>query len=277
MSTTTTTINPSWTIEPADRLAGPVATAGAVAGRAVRRIVRTPQLLVLGSVTGAMFLLIFRYVFGGAIDSGAVSYVNFLVPGYVVTSVLFTGSTAAPGVAEDAEGGVIDRLRSLPVSRTAMLTGRVLAETAMLTIGLAITVAIGLVVGFRPQGSVVEALAAFGLSAVYGFAFMWLFVWLGMIAGNAQAAEGMAMFIFPVSFVSSAVVPVDTMPGWLQAVAEHQPITVMVNAVRSLALGDPALAGLSHSTGYWVAVSLAWAVGIVAVFAPLAVGRFRQS
>lgn len=277
MSTTTTTINPSWTIEPADRLASPVATAGAVAGRAVRRIVRTPQLLVLGSVTGAMFLLIFRYVFGGAIDSGAVSYVNFLVPGYVVTSVLFTGSTAAPGVAEDAEGGVIDRLRSLPVSRTAMLTGRVLAETAMLTIGLAITVAIGLVVGFRPQGSVVEALAAFGLSAVYGFAFMWLFVWLGMIAGNAQAAEGMAMFIFPVSFVSSAVVPVDTMPGWLQAVAEHQPITVMVNAVRSLALGDPALAGLSHSTGYWVAVSLAWAVGIVAVFAPLAVGRFRQS
>jgi ABC-2 type transport system permease protein len=243
----------------------------------VRRIVRTPQLLVLGLVTGGMFLLIFRYVFGGAIDSGAVPYVNFLVPGYVVTSVLFTGSGAAAGMAEDAESGVVDRLRSLPVSRTAVLAGRVAAETGMLVLGLAVTAALGFAVGFRLQGSAVEALAAFGLTAVFGFAFMWLFISLGLAAGNAQAAEGMSMFIFPVSFVSSAMVPVDSMPGWLQPVAEHQPITAMVNAVRSLALGDPALAGLDHSTGYWVGLSLTWSAGILAVFVPLTVAQFRKA
>jgi ABC-2 type transport system permease protein len=264
-------------IEPAERFAGPMATATAVAGRTVRRIARTPQLLVLGLITGGMFLLIFRYVFGGAIDSGPVPYVSFLVPGYVVTSVLFTGASAASGMAEDAESGVVDRFLSLPVSRTAILTGRVAAETFMLVVGLAVTAALGFAVGFRLEGSVVEGLTAFGLTAVYGFAFMWLFVSLGLVAGNAQAAEGMSMFIFPLSFVSSAMVPVDSMPGWLQPIAEHQPLTAMVNAVRSLALGDPALAGLDHSTSYWVGLSLAGSAALVAVFLPLAVTRFRRA
>ncbi|HKE72900.1 MAG TPA: ABC transporter permease [Acidimicrobiales bacterium] len=259
------------------RTAGPLATALAVAGRTTRRFVRTPQLLVVSTVTGAMFLLIFRYVFGGAIDTGPLPYVDFLVPGYVVTSVLFTGSNAASGVAEDMEAGITDRFRSLPVSRTALLAGRVAAESALLALGLAVTTALGLVVGFRPHGAVVESLAAFGLCVVFGFAFMWVFALLGLIAGNAQAAQGMALLVFPVSFVSSAMVPVDSMPGWMQPIAEHQPITVMTNAVRSLCLGDPALAGLSGSTAHWVGLSLAWTAGIVAVFAPLAVRRYRRT
>jgi len=264
-------------IVPADGPAGAVTTALTVAGRTVRRFLRTPQLLVVSTVSGAMFLLIFRYVFGGAIDTGPLPYVDFLVPGYVVTSVLFTGSNASAGVAEDMEQGFTDRLRSLPVPRTALLAGRVLAESGLLALSLAVTTAIGLLVGFRIHGGVAEALAAFGLCVLFGFAFMWVFALLGMVAGNAQAAQSMSLIIFPVSFVSSAMVPVDTMPGWMQPIAEHQPITAMTNAVRSLVLGDPALAGLSGSTTHWVVLSLAWSAALVAAFAPLAVHRFRRS
>jgi ABC transporter DrrB family efflux protein len=263
-------------IVPPARNAGPIATAGAVAIRTVHKFVRTPQLLVISTITGAMFLLIFRYVFGGAIDAGPLPYVDFLVPGYVVTSVLFTGSNASAGVAEDLEKGFTDRLRSLPVSRTALLAGRVAAETGLLTLGLAVTTAIGFLVGFRIHGEVAEAVAAFGLCAVFGFAFMWVFVWLGLVAGNAQAAQGLSLIIFPISFVSSAMVPVDSMPGWLQPIAEHQPITVMTNAVRSLVLGDPALAGLDQSIAHWVVLALVWSAAIVGVFAPLAVRRYRR-
>jgi ABC-2 type transport system permease protein len=142
---------------------------------------------------------------------------------------------------------------------------------------LAITTAIGFAIGFRFHGDVAMALAAFGLCVVYGFATTWLFVWIGQVAGNAQAAQGMSLLVFPLTFVSSAYVPVDTMPGWLQPVAEHQPLTIMTNAVRSLVLGDPAMAGLGHSIGYWVVLSLVWSAGLVAVFAPLAVARYRRS
>jgi ABC-2 type transport system permease protein len=263
-------------ITPATRPAGAITAATTVAARSVRKFVRTPQLLVISTITGAMFLLIFRYVFGGAIETGPVEYVTFMVPGYIVTSVLFTGSNASSSVAQDLEEGFTDRLRSLPVSRTAVLAGRVVAESALLALGLAATLAIGFVVGFRPQGTAVEAIAAFGLVLAFGFAFMWLFVFVGLVAGNVQAAQGMSLLIFPLSFVSSAMVPVDSMPGWLQPIAEHQPITVMTNAVRSLALGDPALAGLSGTTAHYVTVSLVWAAGLVAVFAPLAVARFRK-
>ena len=270
------TAQPALGITAPARTAGPIATARAVAGRTTRRFVRTPQLLVVSTISGAMFLLIFRYVFGGAINTGSLPYVDFLVPGYLVTSVLFTGSNAASGVAEDLEAGITDRFRSLPVSRTALLTGRVMAEGALLTLGLAITTALGLAVGFRPHGSILQAVAAFGLCVAFGFAFMWVFATLGLVAGTAQAAQGLSLMIFPVSFVSSAMVPVDSMPGWMQPIAEHQPITVVTNAVRSLALGSPQAAGLSGSTAHWVVLALAWTVGIVVVFAPLAVRRYRR-
>jgi ABC-2 type transport system permease protein len=191
--------------------------------------------------------------------------------------VLFSGTGAAAGVAQDVEQGFFDRLRSLPVARPALLAGRAAADTGLLTWGLVVTTAIGFLVGFRIHGSVAEAVAAFGLCAVYGFAFTWLFVWIGLSAGSAQAAQGMSLLVFPLTFVSSAYVPVDSLPGWMQPVAEHQPITVMTNAVRSLVLGDPAAAGLSGSTAHWVMLSLLWSAGLIAVFAPLAVARYRRS
>jgi ABC-type multidrug transport system permease subunit len=188
-----------------------------VARRAVLRFLRTPQLVVLGTIQGAMFLLIFRYVFGGAIDIGGIRYVDFLVPGFITTGVLFSGMGTAVAVAEDLEQGFVDRLRSLPIPRSAFLTGRALADTAMLGWSLAITTAIGFAVGFRIHGSVPEALAAFGLCLVFGFAFVWMFIMLGLVAGNARAAQGMALLVFPLTFVSSAYVPVETMPGWIRS------------------------------------------------------------
>jgi ABC transporter DrrB family efflux protein len=257
--------------------ASALTTASQVARRSLRKFRRTPQLLVISTVQGAMFLLIFRYVFGGAIDTGAIPYVDFLVPGFVVTGVLFTGMGTSAGVAEDLEGGFYDRLRSLPVSRTALLAGRAVAETGLGTWGLIVTTAIGFAVGFRIHGDVAEALAAFGLCVLFAFAFIWLFIFLGLIAGTAQAAQGMSLLVFPFSFVSSAYVPVDSMPGWMQPIAEHQPLTAMTNAVRSLALGSADAAGLSGTTGHWVVLSLLWSAGFVLVFAPLAVARYRSS
>src|SRR5919109_788235 len=219
----------------------PASTLG-IARRGLLKFLRSPQLVVVGTIQGAMFLLIFRYVFGGAIGSGGLDYVDFLVPGFITTGILFSGMGAAAGMAEDLEQGFIDRLRSLPI----------------------------------PRSGVPDALAAFGLLLVLGFAFEWLFITLGLIAGNAQAAQGMALLVFPLTFVSSAYVPVESMPGWLQAVAEHQPITVMVDAVRTLTQGPAAEALLGHSAGYFVTRSLLWSIALVAGFAPLAGGRFPR-
>jgi ABC-2 type transport system permease protein len=139
-----------------------------------------------------------------------------------------------------------------------------------------ITTAIGFLVGFRLHGSAAQGLAAFGLCVVFGFAFTWLFICIGLFAGSAQAAQGLSLLVFPFTFVSSAYVPVKSMPNWMQPIAEHQPITAMTDAVRSLTLGSSHLAGLPDSIGHYVVISLLWCVGLVAVFAPLAVARYRR-
>jgi ABC-2 type transport system permease protein len=246
--------------------------------RSLLRYLRTPQLIVLGTIQGAMFLLIFRYVFGGAIPiKGGIPYVDFLVPGFITTGVLFTGMNAAAGAAEDLQQGFVDRLRSLPVPRACFLTGRALADTVWNTWGLAITAAIGFAVGFRIHASVLDSVAAFGLCVVFGFAFEWLFIMLGLMAGTPQAAQGLALLVFPFTFVSSAYIPVSSMPGWMQAFASHQPVTYMVNAVRSLSEGHAAEVLIGHSTASLVGGSLLWALGFVVVFGPLAALQYRRS
>jgi ABC-2 type transport system permease protein len=244
--------------------------------RSLLKFWRTPQLVLLGTAQGAIFLLIYRYVFGGAIGIAGVPYVDFLVPGFLATLVLYAGMGTAMGVAEDMQTGFIDRLRSLPIPRSAVLAARALSDTAQTVWVLAATAGIGFAVGFRFHGSVAAALGAFLLCAVFGFAFLWMFIALGALAGNAQAAQGIGFLVFPLTFLSSAYVPVETMPGWLQAFAQYQPVTMMVDAVRALALGPRAAALLGHSTGWYVTVSLLWAAGFIAVFAPLAVARFRR-
>jgi ABC-2 type transport system permease protein len=257
--------------------AGIGVTAAVVALRLLRKYLRSPQLLITSLVSGAIFIVLFRYIFGGAIAFGPVPYVDFLIPGMVLTSVLITGTGTAVGVAEDREQGFFDRLRSLPAPRSALLAGRALGDTIIIAWGTAVTAAMGFLVGFRLHGSIAEALLAFGLCLFCGSAFTWVFICMGLAAGNAQGAQGISMLIYPVVFVSSAYVPPDTLPSWMQPIAEHQPITVMCNAVRSLALGDPALAGLGHSTTYWVSLSVIWSAGIVLLFAPLALALYRRS
>jgi ABC transporter DrrB family efflux protein len=261
----------------ADRAAGLGVTTMAVAVRLLRKYMRSPQLLVTSIVAGAIFIVLFRFIFGGAIEFGSVPYVDFLIPGMVLTSVLITGAGTAVGVAEDRDHGFFDRLRSLPAPRIGLLAGRVLGDTVIVGWGTAVTAAMGFLVGFRLHGGVAEALIAFGLCLVCGSAFLWTFVCMGLAAGNAQGAQGFSMVAYPLIFVSSAYVPVDTLPGWMRPIAEHQPVTVMCNAVRSLALGDPALAGLSHTTTYWVTLSLIWSAGIVVLFAPLAVVQYGRA
>jgi ABC transporter DrrB family efflux protein len=255
-----------------------LAASGQVATRTIKKFVRTPALIVAGTAQGILFLLIFRYVFGGAVaHTGTLSYVDFLVPGFVVTGVLFQGMGASSGVAEDLQGGLFDRLRSLPIRLLSIVTGRVGADTALVAWGVLTMIAAGFAVGYRTGGSTIAAIAALGLTVVYGFAFVWMFISMGLFAGSPQAAQGLSFLVFPLSFVSSAYVPVSTMPGWMQGFARAQPLTLMCNTVRLLVGGPPARHLLGHSVSYYLWPSLAWTVGIVLVFAPLAVWKLKRS
>lgn len=248
-----------------------------VAGRMVRKFVRTPQLIVFTTIQNALFLFMFRFAFGGAIGTGgSLSYVNFLVPGFIASGVLWSGMGASTGMAEDVEHGFVDRLRSLPIPRAAVLIGRSLADTALMVWALAIGVLLGFAVGFRVTGSVSGALAAFGLCVVFGFAFEWIFIAGGLVAGNARAAQSMGLLLTPLVFLSSAYVPVKSMPSGIRQFSEIQPLTPMVNAVRGLVTGTRGEALLAHSTSYYVGQSLIWAAAIFVVFGLLAVLRFAR-
>ena len=248
-----------------------------VAARTVKKFTRSPGLIVAGTAQGALFLLIFRYVFGGAVaHTGSVSYVDYLVPGFVVTGVLFAGMGAATGIAEDIQGGLFDRLRSLPIRLLSIVTGRVTADTMLVTWGLAVTTLLGVLIGFRPQNGAAAAAAAFALCVLYGFVFCWVFIGLGLLAGSPQAAQGLSFLVFPLTFVSSAYVPVATMPGWMQGFADHQPLTYMSNSVRLLTGGHATQQLLGHSLSSDLPRALLWSAAIVVVFAPLTVWRLRR-
>ena len=249
-----------------------------VAARTLKKFIRSPALLIAGTAQGLLFLLIFRYVFGGAVGhTGSLSYVDFLVPGFVVTGVLFQGMSAASGVADDKEGGLFDRLRSLPIRLLSIVSGRVGADTALVAWGVVVMTVAGFAVGFRVTGTTLDAVAALGLTILYGFAFVWLFIALGLMAGSPQAAQGLSFLVFPLSFVSSAYVPVSTMPGWMQAFANNQPMTQMVNTVRLLTGGPQAQALLGHPVSYYLVPSLLWTAGLVVVFAPMAVWKLKTT
>ena len=253
-------------------------TAANTARRTILQFFRTPQLLVMGTVQGALFLFMFRYVFGGAISPGGqLNYVDFLVPGFLVTTVLWTGMSAAAGVAEDSATGVYDRLRSLPIPRAGVMLGRALADTTLVGWGLVVTGAIGFALGFRAHGDVASIVFSVVLMFLCGFACTWVFIFLGLVSGNAQAAQGMSMLVIPFSFVSSANVPIESMPGWMQPFAANQPITVMINAVRCLMQGGTEVVGIGHTTAYWVVLSLVWCAVITAVFGTLCVLRFSRT
>jgi ABC transporter DrrB family efflux protein len=271
-----TTAAPVSAAAPIGRDTGLLPSTLGVTRRALLRYLRTPQLIVLATIQMSLFFLIYRYMFGGAIHIAGLPYVDFLVPGFIATGVLFSGIGTATAMAADLEEGFIDRLRSLPIPRSSVLAARALADTAIFTWGTVFTTAVAFAVGFRLHGSALDGFAAFGLVVVFGFAFEWLFIALGLLARNTQAAQGMGMIVFPFAFISSAYVPVSSMPGWLQVFAKHQPLTYMVDSVRALTLGPHAPALLGHHASYFVIRALIWAGAIAVVFLPLAVLRYRR-
>lgn len=257
--------------------AGYVTTIAEVFGRAIRQLARSPQVLGIAVVQSVLFLLMFRYVIGGAIGVEGVSYVDFLVPGFVVSGIVFTAGGSAVAVAEDAAGGVYDRFRSLPIPDLGVLTGRVLADTALMSFVGFVTLAVGFAVGFRPDASTADLILAAVLLPLFSFATAWIFLVIGLTAGNAQAAQGLGIIGVPFSFLSSAFVPVDSMPAVLEAFARNQPLSLMVDAARGLLLGDAVAATLDHELSYYIVGSLLWSVVLVVAFATLALRRYRRS
>jgi ABC transporter DrrB family efflux protein len=239
-----------------------------VAKRNLQHIPRVPLQLLDVTVQPIIFVLLFRFVFGGAINTGG-SYVNYLMPGIFVQTLIFGGINTGVGLAEDLAKGLVDRFRSLPMARSAVLAGRTIADLAQSVIGITVMLVVGLLVGFRPQGSPLAWLAALLLVLLCGFAFSWIGATLGLLAQSAENVQAFGFIaIFPLTFASSAFVPTDTMPGWLRAFAAHQPVTVIVNTARALLLDRPV------GANGWQA--LLWCIAILAVFVPLSVSLYRR-
>ncbi|MFJ3232903.1 ABC transporter permease [Streptomyces sp. NPDC086787] len=238
--------------------------------RNLRHILRSPELVMYGLMQPVMFVLLFTFVFGGAMDVPGGSYKQFLVPGVFVQMVLF-GSVAGTtiGVATDMSSGIMDRLRSMPISRSAVLVGRTASEVLRNVVSLAVMVVVGLLIGFRFKDGLLPALGGLALLLFFGYALSWLGAFVGMSASSPEAAQSSGLiWMFPFSFVSSAFVPTGSMPGWLQVYADHSPMTTMVNSLRGLFNGDPVAGD--------VVTTLAWSVGIIVVFATLAVRKYRS-
>jgi len=237
--------------------------------RNLLRILRAPDLLVAFTIQPVMFVLLFVYVFGGAIVTPGYDYVDFLMPGIIVQSIAFGGFVTAMGLAEDVNKGLIDRFRSLPMARSAVLSGRTLADVVTNCISIAVMLAVGAVAGFGFEQSLLHIAAGIGILVLFGYAFSWIFALIGLSVSSAEAANSVGFIaVFPLTFASSAFVPTASMPKVLRAFADHNPFTIVVNAVRHLFIGAPA------GNSVWGAV--VWSLAILVVFAPLAVWKYRR-
>jgi len=243
---------------------------GGMTKRNLLRIIRTPQLLFVSVLQPAIILLLFRYVLGGAIHVPGVNYVDFVVPGIFLEAVLIGGMTTALALAQDLQAGMIDRFRSLPMARPAFLAGRTLADLARSVLALAFMIGLGLLVGFRFHNSVLACLAGVALIIAFGYALTWVYAAVGLAVKDPQTAQMAAILpMFILFFASSALVPVSTMPGWLQPFARNQPATVTINSVRALFEGGPVYHNLWQS--------LLWCLGIFVVFLVVSLNLYRKA
>jgi ABC transporter DrrB family efflux protein len=241
-----------------------------LARRNLARIPRQPDLLIAYTVQPVMFVLLFVFVFGGAIQTPGFAYVDFLMPGIIVQSIAFGGFVTALGLAEDVKKGLIDRFRSLPMSRGAVLMGRTLSDIALNCLSLVVLLTVGFAAGFNfHDANAVEIALGVVLCLLLGYAFSWIFALIGLFASSPETANAVGFIaIFPLTFASSIFVPVETMPDGLRQVAEVNPFTTISDAVRSFWLGTPA------HTDRWMA--FVWVFALIAIFAPLAVARYRS-
>ena len=243
---------------------------GGITRRNLLRIIRTPQLLFMSIVQPTIILLLFRYVLGGAIRVPGLDYVNYVVPGIFLEAVLIGGMTTALALAQDLQAGIVDRFRSLPMARSAFLAGRTLADLCRSVLALAFIIGLGLLVGFRFHNSIGACLLGVALIIAFGYAFSWVYAAIGLAVKDPQTAQMASILpMFILFFASSALVPVSTMPGWLQPFAQNQPATVTINAVRALFEGGPVFHDL------WQAA--AWCAGIFAVFLAISLNLYRKA
>jgi len=241
-----------------------------VTERNLVRLTRAPDLVLAFTVQPVMFLLLFVYVFGGAIVTPGYEYKDFLLPGIIVQNIAFGGFVTALGLNEDVKKGLIDRFRSLPMARPAVLAGRTLADVFTNALSVAVLLGTGLIIGFSFQASFIEIIGGLGLLLLFGYAFSWVFAWLGLLVSSPEAANSVGFIaVFPLTFVSSAFVPPESMPGALKWFAEVNPFSIVVNAMRALWIGGPA------GNNVWGAV--VWSLVILVIFAPLAVRRYRRA
>jgi ABC-2 type transport system permease protein/oleandomycin transport system permease protein len=233
--------------------------------------IRVPAYIAFTVIQPVMFVLLFRYVFGGAIPVNVPGgYVNFLMPGIIGQTAAFATFGTAIALAQELQKGVIDRLRSMPMARSAVLAGRLVADTGRMLITILIIVGVGYAVGFRFLNGVGPAIAMVVLATVFGLAICCIAAYTGLAIGDEESVQAFGMiWLFPLTFVSSAFVPISSMPGWLQAFAKHQPVTIVIDTMRAMALGGPIADNL------WK--SIAWLAGIFIVFVPLAVRAYRRA
>jgi ABC transporter DrrB family efflux protein len=263
-------------------LARAINDTAAITRRNLVRTLRVPEMLALSATMPVIFILMFTYVFGGAIQgalpaAAAGSYANWLIPGLLAQFAVFGGAQTAYGLTEDRARGVIDRFRSLPMARSAVLAGRTLSDLARSGLTLTLMVAVGLAIGFRPQTGLLRLVGALAVGLAMGYAWSWVMALLGLVVRSAEAVQAAVyMVVFPLAFTSSVFVPTQTMPGWLQPFAANQPVTVATNALRGLVLGQGALPPGRTVTAQ-VVLALLWAATVTAVFAPLAVRAYRRT
>jgi ABC transporter DrrB family efflux protein len=243
-----------------------------LAERNLVRIPRQPELLVAFTVQPIMFVLLFRYVFGGAIHTRYANYADYLIPGIIVQNIAFGGFVTALGLNEDVHKGLIDRFRSLPMARAAVLAGRTLADVVTNALSMGVLLATGVIIGFSFHTGVLDALAGIGILVLFGYAFSWVFAFVGLLVSTPESANSVGFIaVFPLTFVSSAFVPVATFPSALRAFAKVNPFTIVVDALRHLWEHGPGVSGAN----VWEA--LLWTAGILLVFAPIAVARYRRA
>jgi ABC-2 type transport system permease protein len=234
--------------------------------------IRTPQLIILAAIMPIMFVLLFRYVFGGSIEvPGYDHYVDYLIPGIIVQTALFGGSSSAVGIADDMAKGVTDRLRAMPINRGSILAARTLADLVRLTYTIGLVVAVGLLVGFRFHAGWHQIVAGLAIAMAFGYACTWAFMLLGLVVRNVESAQ-LAAFVlsFPLVFAASTFTSTASMPNWLRTFADAQPVTAVADTLRALTQGVGSAQGPALH-------ALAWSAGIVVVCAALAVRRFKRA
>jgi ABC transporter DrrB family efflux protein len=273
MTTTPTTTRPPISPPP---LLGASTT---IVWRNLLHIKRMPEMLLDVTVQSVMFVLLFAYVFGGSIQPpGDVSYKEFLLPGIMVQTMIFSSAVVAMGLTNDLQKGIVDRLKSLPISRSSVLVGRSISSLIHSSIGIAVMGLTGLLIGWRIRGGLFDAVLGFVLLLVFGFALVWLGIWIGSMMRTVEAVQGfMFTVMFPLTFVANTFAPPEHMPSWLRFIAEWNPVSALTQACRELwGNGGPVGADAAWPLQHAVGASLVWSVALTAIFAPLAIAAFRR-